>query len=174
MRPNGDGRWWWCLFLGGAWSLTHQTCQLAFTEALVGFFTFFLPHQYLIHILFLNLSSCGCRTEHISVESVAPCEKEQHMRTVSSSWIRWKTLDNIDRRIRNGKTNFLIWLWNVLMIVLLSFNLPSEVHRWLQSVAGLFIVLQCLEFSAKTKQNKASGWRSFHQSTCDPVLIFKG
>lgn len=80
---------------------------------------------------------------------------EQHMWTVSSSWIQSKTLDNVDRRIGNVKTNFLIWLWNVLMIVLLSFNLPSMVHSWLQSVAGPFIVLQCLELSAK--QNNASG-----------------
>lgn len=49
------------------------------------------------------------------------------------------TLDNGDSRIRNDQANF--GLWNVLRFVLLSSNNPSMVHRWLQSVAGAFIVV---------------------------------
>lgn len=163
MRPNWDGGWQWCLFfLCAGCDCRHiKSTSWPLQKHLWAFFLFlfFAPSVLNSHPFFLNLPLCGCRKEHIKwslsvfrlgvdhAESLKNGTAHGNCLIIMDTMI---TLDNNDHRKRNDQSNLLIRLWNVLMMVLLSFNVPLMVHRRPPSVAGPWTL-------CKTKQ---SPWRS--------------
>lgn len=93
---------------------------------------FFAPSVLNLHQFFLNLSSCGCRNEHIWMQSVCPdagcwpdlCKDVDMCGDVNMG----NSLSTMDEE-ETTKLTRLVDLRNVLMIVLLGSNNLLMVHR---------------------------------------------